>query len=101
MDQSRWSACVITPFRPKRRMNASDTRNGGEISGRRLMSETNRLPGMSVRVTAYARTSATATVMTGEAADTTRLCPRLRTRRLERRVHDPRVIDVAADPVLG
>src|SRR2546425_8773032 len=42
-----------TPFRPRRRMNASDTRNGGEISGRRLMSETKRLPGISVRVTAY------------------------------------------------
>src|SRR5438552_93753 len=105
MDQSRWSACVITPFRPRRRMNASDTRNGGEISGRRLMSETKRLPGMSERVTEYASTSATATVMAVETADTTRLLTRMRRSRdevgsLERRVHDPRMNDVAPDPVL-
>ncbi len=47
------------------------------------MSETKRLPGISVRVTAYARTSATATVMTVETTATRRLCTRIRTRRHE------------------
>ncbi len=46
------SARVTIPLRPKSRMKASDTRNGGEISGSRAMSEMNRWPGMSVRVTA-------------------------------------------------
>ena len=47
------------------------------------MSETKRLPGMSVRVTEYARTSATATVMTVETVDTTRLLTRIRRSRHE------------------
>ncbi len=83
MDQSSPSPCVSTPFRPKRRMKASETRKGGEISGSRLISETNRLPGMSVRVTAYASTSATATVTRVETADTSRLLTRIRSRRHE------------------
>src|SRR2546430_15518203 len=78
MDQSRWSACVITPFRPRRRMNASDTRNGGEISGRRLMSETKRLPGVSVRGTEYARNRAAANVMTVETGGTKGVLTRIR-----------------------
>ena len=43
---------MITPLRPNNRMNASETRKGGEISGSRLISETKRLPGTVVRVTA-------------------------------------------------
>src|SRR5688572_27049936 len=62
-------------------MNARDTRNGGEISGRRLMSDRNRFPGTVVRVTAYARIRATATVMTVETAETSRLLTRMRNNR--------------------
>src|SRR5688500_15969588 len=59
-------------------MSPSDTRNGGEIRGSRLTSDRIRLPGRVVRVTAQARTSATATVSVVETADATRLLIRMR-----------------------
>src|SRR5690242_13520579 len=64
-------------------MNASETRNGGEISGSRAIKETKRLPGTVVRVTAYARTPPTATVISVETAETTRQVTSIRASRQE------------------